>query len=47
MTDHDITYHYERVYKAAKDFGLQAIKGVEMSCYDYDVYKKFMLLVYI
>ncbi|NMB18951.1 MAG: PHP domain-containing protein [Erysipelothrix sp.] len=40
MTDHDITYHYERVYKAAKDFGLQAIKGVEMSCYDYDVYKK-------
>lgn len=40
ITDHDTINHYDEIFKEAKKIGLQVIKGVEMSCYDFDVYKK-------
>lgn len=44
ITDHDITYHFEDVERAAKEIGISVIKGVEMSCYDFDEYKKVHIL---
>ena len=40
ITDHDTINHYDEIFKAATKIGLKVIKGVEMSCYDFDVYKK-------
>ncbi|WP_044470215.1 PHP domain-containing protein [Mannheimia massilioguelmaensis] len=40
ITDHDTTNHYDEIFSYGKHLGLNIIKGVEMSCYDFDVYKK-------
>ncbi|QIQ21665.1 PHP domain-containing protein [Zophobihabitans entericus] len=40
ITDHDTTNHYPEIFKEGKRLGLNIIKGVEMSCYDFDVFKK-------
>lgn len=40
ITDHDTVFHFEAVKQAAQAHGLRTIRGVEMSCYDFDVNKK-------
>lgn len=40
ITDHDTTDHYEIIKEKAKEIGIRTIKGVEISCYDYEVDKK-------
>lgn len=40
ITDHDTTNHYDEIYSYGEKLGLHIVKGVEMSCYDFDVYKK-------
>ena len=40
ITDHDTVFHFEEVQKVCRQNGLEIIRGVEMSCYDYDVHKK-------
>lgn len=40
ITDHDTTNHYGEITKIAHELDLELVKGVEMSCYDFDVYKK-------
>lgn len=40
ITDHDTTNHYDEIYREGERLGLNIVKGVEMSCYDFDVYKK-------
>ena len=40
ITDHDTVFHFEEVQKVCRQNGLETIRGVEMSCYDYDVHKK-------
>ena len=40
ITDHDTLYHYDKVKKICEKNNIKTIRGVEMSCYDFDVYKK-------
>ena len=40
ITDHDTVFHFKEVQKVCRQNGLETIRGVEMSCYDYDVHKK-------
>lgn len=40
ITDHDTVFHYQQVKDICEKYGLETIRGVEMSCYDEDVYKK-------
>lgn len=40
ITDHDTVNHWSEVKTIANQLGLETIRGVEMSCYDFDVYKK-------
>ena len=40
ITDHDTLFHYDAVCKTAQQYGIRTIRGVEMSCYDYDVSKR-------
>lgn len=40
ITDHDTVFHYEKVKEVCKSQGIETIRGVEMSCYDFDVFKK-------
>lgn len=40
ITDHDTVDHFDEIKKFGNDFNVDVIKGVEMSCYDYDVFKK-------
>ena len=40
ITDHDTTDHYEEIREKAKEIGIRTVKGVEISCYDYQVDKK-------
>lgn len=40
ITDHDTVNHWSEVKTIADQLGLETIRGVEMSCYDFDVYKK-------
>lgn len=44
ITDHDTVNHWEDVKKHSERLGLEAIRGVEMSCYDFDEYKKVHVL---
>lgn len=44
ITDHDVLTQYDRVEKAGKDIGIKTIRGVEMSCYDFDVHKKVHMI---
>ena len=40
ITDHDTVFHYGRIKKIAKEYQMETIRGVEMSCYDEEVGKK-------
>jgi len=40
VSDHDTIFHYERVKNACEEYGIEAIRGVEMSCYDFTKFKK-------
>ena len=40
VTDHDTIFHYDKVKAACEKYGIQYIRGVELSCYDFDVNKK-------
>lgn len=40
ITDHDTVNHWDDVKRVANHLNLETIRGVEMSCYDFDVYKK-------
>ena len=40
ITDHDTTDQYEEISEKAKKIGIRTVKGVEISCYDYQVDKK-------
>lgn len=40
ITDHDTVNQFDKIKKAADNLCLDIIKGVEMSCYDYEVFKK-------
>ena len=44
LTDHDTLFHYEKAKRIAKELDIEIIKGVEMSCYDFDVHKKIHLI---
>lgn len=40
ITDHDTIFHFDKVKEICEKYGLETIRGVEMSCYDFDVHKK-------
>lgn len=40
ITDHDTLFHFLQVQETAQRYGIKAIRGVEMSCYDFDVKKR-------
>lgn len=40
ITDHDTIFHYNEIKKVTKKYDIETIRAVEMSCYDFDVYKK-------
>ena len=40
ITDHDTVFHFQNIKQAASQYGIKTINGVEMSCYDNDVFKK-------
>lgn len=40
ITDHDTINHYDDIFTMAEKINIKVIKGVEMSCYDFDVFKK-------
>lgn len=44
ITDHDTIYHLPEVQKAADAVGIQLIKGVEMSCYNFKKMKKIHII---
>ncbi len=44
LTDHDKFDHFDLVKVKAQKIGIDLVKGVEMSCYDYDVDKKVHIL---
>lgn len=44
ITDHDTVDHYDEIYSLAKNINIKIIKGVEMSCYDFDVFKKVHII---
>ncbi|WP_339282233.1 PHP domain-containing protein [Oceanobacillus sp. FSL K6-3682] len=44
ITDHDTVDHWAEIKQYSEELGIEAIRGVEMSCYDFDVYKKVHVL---
>lgn len=40
ITDHDTVNHYQQVLLVANQYGIETIRGVEMSCYDDEAGKK-------
>lgn len=40
ITDHDTIFHLDKAIEIGKKYGVDIIRGVEMSCYDFDVNKK-------
>ena len=44
VCDHDTVFHYDLVKKACRSQGIECIRGVELSCYDRNVYKKVHVL---
>ena len=40
ITDHDTIDHYPEIVTLAKTYDIETIRGVEMSCYDGEVFKK-------
>lgn len=44
VCDHDTMFHYDKVKEVCDRYGMECIRGVEMSCYDPDVYKKVHIL---
>lgn len=44
ITDHDTTYHYQKIKEVAQKYNMETIRGVEMSCYDHEVCKKIHIV---
>lgn len=44
ITDHDTINHYDDIFTLAEKINIKVIKGVEMSCYDFDVFKKVHII---
>lgn len=40
ITDHDTVFHFDEVKKTCDKYGIKTVRGVEMSCYDNEVFKK-------
>lgn len=40
ITDHDTVFHYDDVKRVCNHYGIETLRGVEMSCYDFEVNKK-------
>ncbi|NMB50655.1 MAG: PHP domain-containing protein [Bacteroidales bacterium] len=40
ITDHDTVDQFDEIREIGNKINIQVVKGVEMSCYDYDVFKK-------
>lgn len=40
ITDHDTVFHYDEIKAMCQKYKIETIRGVEMSCYDFEVYKK-------
>lgn len=40
ITDHDTVFHYDDVKRVCDRYGVETVRAVEMSCYDFDVNKK-------
>lgn len=44
ITDHDTVFHFDEVKKICDKYGIETIRGVEMSCYDNVVHKKIHIV---
>lgn len=44
ITDHDTVDQFDEIKKIGNELGIETIKGVEMSCYDKDVFKKVHII---
>jgi len=40
ITDHDTVNQFDEIKNYGNSMGIEVVKGVEMSCYDFDVFKK-------
>lgn len=40
ITDHDTVHHWKQIQEIAQKMNIEVIRGVEMSCYDEEVFKK-------
>ncbi|ACO85942.1 PHP domain-containing protein [Clostridium botulinum] len=40
ITDHDTVDQFDEINELGRKMDLEVVKGIEMSCYDYDVFKK-------
>lgn len=40
ITDHDTIHHWDELKILGEELGIEVVRGVEMSCYDFDVHKK-------
>lgn len=45
LTDHDTIFHLDKAKEIGAAYGVEVIRGVEMSCYDFDVERKVHLIV--
>ena len=44
ITDHDTTDHLDQCENIAREYGINLIRGVELSCYNYETKKKVHIL---
>lgn len=44
ITDHDTVDQFDEIKEIGNELGIETIKGVEMSCYDKDVFKKVHII---
>lgn len=44
ITDHDTVHHYDLIKEACEKYDIIPIRGIELSCYDFDVNKKVHIL---
>ena len=44
ITDHDTVDQFDEIKKCGNRLNIDVIKGVEMSCYDYEVLKKVHII---
>lgn len=44
ITDHDTVYHLDSCEKLSKEYGINLIRGVELSCYNFEKMKKVHII---